>query len=177
DNGSVKVADFGLARQYEGETGGRTTSEGVVGTPHYMSPEQVHGAVLDARSDLYSLGATWYSLLSARPLFGDAVGFEVLEKHVYETPTPISTLRPDVPPEHARLIDRMLAKEPAQRPASAREVIDELESLLGLHEATTSASSESADSHPRSIGRPVAVAALVIAGILGTTVGNHLWSF
>jgi eukaryotic-like serine/threonine-protein kinase len=114
----VKIIDFGLAKATAVE--GLTATGALLGTPHYMAPEQVRGKAVDARTDIYSLGALAFHLLTGRPPFsGDnaiAVGFA----HLSETPPSVRALRPDVPEALELMIARALAKDPASRPSDAR---------------------------------------------------------
>jgi serine/threonine-protein kinase len=119
ERNTVKLIDFGLAKATTGA--GLTGTGMLLGTPHYMSPEQVRGKNVDASSDLYSLGALAYHLVCGRPPFhGDnviAVGFA----HCTEIATPPRTLRPDLPEALDAMIVRALAKLPGDRPRTAIE--------------------------------------------------------
>jgi serine/threonine-protein kinase len=118
ERGAVKIIDFGLATTAMGE--GLTATGAVLGTPHYMAPEQVRGKTVDARADIYSLGALAYHLVCGRPPFlGDnaiAIGFA----HLSEPPPPPRLLRKDCPANLEAAILAALAKSPDDRPASAR---------------------------------------------------------
>ncbi len=124
--GRWMVLDFGLARALE--TDGRLTGTGMpLGTPAYMSPEQITGAAeVDARSDLYGLGCVLYEALCGRPPFVHASLVQVLRSHMQDRPTPPSAVRPGLPSAFDGPILRALAKDPAQRPASAAALADEL---------------------------------------------------
>ena len=114
-NGDVKVADFGLAR-VQGDGGVNFTQIGVtMGTPLYMSPEQIEGRQLDSRTDIYSLGVTAYHMLAGQPPFTGDTPLSVAVQHLNQPPTPLITRRPDVPPRFAQIIERMMAKSPAER--------------------------------------------------------------
>jgi len=119
ERNAVKLIDFGLAKATAGS--GMTATGVLLGTPHYMSPEQVRGKPVDAASDLYSLGALAFHLVGGRPPFsGDnaiAVGFA----HCAEPVPSLKALRPDVPPALEAIITRALAKAPADRPRSPAE--------------------------------------------------------
>ena len=117
----VLVADFGIAAAIGADVG-----EGVSGTPEFMSPEQALGHDLDARSDLYSLGATAFYAFSGRLPFEGKTATEVLAKQVTETPPPLASLGLPVPRKIASIIDRCLAKDPAHRPASATALAEQL---------------------------------------------------
>ncbi|MBX7118047.1 MAG: serine/threonine protein kinase, partial [Gemmatimonadaceae bacterium] len=118
------VTDFGIARI---ERASSLTSEGlVVGTAHYMSPEQVQGQAVDGRADLYSLGVVGYYLLSGRlPFEGDAAS-AVLVAHVTRPAPPLASVAPRVPRALATVIDRCLAKDPAQRFATGEDLAEAL---------------------------------------------------
>jgi serine/threonine-protein kinase len=119
ERNAVKIIDFGLAKATAAE--GMTATGMLMGTPYYMSPEQVRGRRVDAASDIYSLGALAYHLVTGRPPFaGDnaiAVGFA----HLSEAPPPPRQIRPEISAELDQVIARALAKVPAERPGSAAE--------------------------------------------------------
>jgi serine/threonine protein kinase len=121
-DGRVKILDLGLARPVHGET--TLTQTGlVVGTPAFMSPEQARGDPLDARTDLFSLGAVLYALCVGAPPFGGETTMAVLTALAVDEPTPPHEQNPEVPPELSRLILRLLAKNRDERPASADELV------------------------------------------------------
>ncbi|MDQ8153821.1 MAG: serine/threonine-protein kinase [Gemmatimonadota bacterium] len=118
------VTDFGIARS---ERSPSITGEGhVVGTAHYMSPEQVQGTALDGRSDLYSLGVVGYFLLSGRlPFEGDGAT-AVLVAHITKPAPPLLSIAPNVPRALAAVIDRCLMKDPTARYATGEELSESL---------------------------------------------------
>ncbi len=124
----VKVTDFGLSRYFAGDKPAlNLTQSGItLGTPLYMSPEQVQGHTVDHRSDIYSLGVTCYHLLAGEPPFRGATAFDVAIKHVQEQPRPLHDLCPDLPGELCAMIHKMMAKNPDDRYRSAREILREL---------------------------------------------------
>jgi len=111
------VTDFGIALGRRGEGAGGAGGAGgpVVGTARYMSPEQACGEAVDARSDLYSLGATCFYALTGRAPFEAANAPAIITKHVYETAPLVQTRRPEVPAKLGAVVDRLLRKAPAER--------------------------------------------------------------
>lgn len=110
------VTDFGIAKALGSEEAGLTGTGMIVGTPHYMSPEQASGErEIDSRSDIYSLGVVGYHMLTGRLPFEGKSTQEVLMKHVTATAERIATLRPEVPPDLSAAIERCLSKRPADR--------------------------------------------------------------
>ena len=125
--GEVKVADFGLARlTREGAPNGLTQIGITLGTPLYMSPEQVEGKALDHRSDIYSFGVTSYQMLAGTPPFSGDTALAVAVQHLKTQPKPLETVRTDLPPAMCRLVHTMLVKDPERRCASARDILREL---------------------------------------------------
>ena len=128
--GEVKVTDFGLSRCFAGESALNLTASGVMmGTPLYMSPEQVRGQAIDPRSDIYSLGVTCYHILAGEPPFKGTTAFDVALQHVQSEARPLSALRPDLPVDLVGMVHKMMAKRPEDRHQSAREVLNDLMKL------------------------------------------------
>ena len=119
--GRALVADFGIAA-----AAGDATGDGVSGTPEFMSPEQALGGEIDARSDLYGLGATAFYAFSGRLPFEGRTATEILAKQVTEAPPPLASLGLAVPRKLALLVDRCLAKDPSNRPANAEALAEQL---------------------------------------------------
>jgi HAMP domain-containing protein/predicted Ser/Thr protein kinase len=126
--GEVKLMDFGIARMTESAEG-MTQAGLVVGTPHYMSPEQVQGRALDARSDVYSMGIMIYEMLCGRRPFEAPALMAVLTAHITETPRPAIEIRPELDPEINRIVMKCLAKDPRQRYANAGELLSDLDQV------------------------------------------------
>jgi len=129
-SGEVKVADFGLARIAQGGEALNLTQIGMtMGTPLYMSPEQVEGKPVDPRSDLYSLGVTCYHMLAGRPPFDGDTALAVALQHLRNEPKRLEALRPDLPDGLCRIVHKMLAKKPEER---YQRPVDLLRDLKGL---------------------------------------------
>src|SRR5438034_9749262 len=121
--GHVLVTDFGIAKAAQEASVSQLTTEGmVVGTPHYMSPEQATGERVDGRSDIYALGVVLYQMLAGTPPFEGESAQSVLMKQATVDPVPIRQLRGEVPAALAAVIERMLAKDPADRYQTAEDV-------------------------------------------------------
>jgi serine/threonine-protein kinase len=128
----VKVLDFGLVKRLQDpEDSGDSDAHSLQGTPYYMSPEAIENpAAVDARSDIYALGAVGYYLLAGRPVFEGDSFFEVCAKHLQEAPEPLSAVCPEpVPPDLERLILSCLAKNQSDRPESAHALARALDKL------------------------------------------------
>jgi serine/threonine-protein kinase len=130
----VKILDFGLARlQFTDDTSPNgdefVTREGtVIGTPEFMAPEQAtNSRYADIRSDIYSLGCTFYFLLAGRPPFVGHSAFEILARHLNDAPRSLEVVRPEVPPALATLVNRMLAKRPEDRFQTPAELVAALQ--------------------------------------------------
>jgi serine/threonine protein kinase/WD40 repeat protein len=126
--GRVKILDFGLAHAEKIDE--RLTQKGtIVGTPSFMAPEQARGTTVDARCDLYSLGVVLYYLCTGRLPFPQKELITLLAAVALDPPPPVREINPDVPPALADLIMQLLAKQPAERPASARAVVEALRAI------------------------------------------------
>ena len=124
--GEVKVADFGLSRCFD-KPQALTRSGVVMGTPLYMSPEQVEmKRPVDHRSDIYAFGATCYFMFAAEPPFKGTTPLQVAYQQVHHEPPPLNHVRPDLPPDLCALIHKMMAKQPEQRFQSAWELVREI---------------------------------------------------
>ncbi|HET7746557.1 MAG TPA: serine/threonine-protein kinase [Vicinamibacteria bacterium] len=118
-NRQVKIMDFGLARLGESEM---TRTGMVMGTPHYMSPEQVRGERADSRSDIFSLGCVFYEFLAQKKPFEADSMHAIMFKVMQETPLPLDEMAPDLPAVLREIVDRCLQKDPAQRFQDAGEL-------------------------------------------------------
>jgi eukaryotic-like serine/threonine-protein kinase len=123
----VKVLDFGLVRSVR-VVAELTNAGALMGTPLYMSPEAIRSPErVDGRCDLYALGAVAYYLLAGRHVFQAEGAIEICAKHLHDVPEPLDGRVPDLDPELERLVLDCLAKDPAARPATARELLERLE--------------------------------------------------
>ena len=125
----VKILDFGLARALESDAH-LTRTGNILGTPEFMSPEQASGKPVDARSDLFSLGCVLYLLCTGASPFRRASEFDTMLAVTEHAPPSPRDVNPAVPPAAAELVLKLLAKDPDQRPSTARAVADALEALL-----------------------------------------------
>ena len=170
------VADFGVAKavsQAKGESG--LTSVGVaLGTPTYMAPEQAAGDPnIDHRADIYAFGAMAYEMLGGRPPFTGLSPHQMLAAHITEPVPPLTDARPSVPPALAELVMRCLEKNPPDRPQTAAEVYQVLESLATTSGSATVTSARATLRHvlrrPRNRRFALGIGAIVLA--LGTWLG------
>ncbi|MFD9389475.1 serine/threonine-protein kinase [Streptomyces sp. NPDC060000] len=137
--GGIKVLDFGIAKVVA-ETTTRLTATGMtVGTPAYLSPEQLSGRPVDGRSDQYSTGCLVYELLTGRPPFVGDSPFAVMHQHISQEPVAPSRLRPQIPAMVDGLVLRTLAKDREQRLGSAAELRDALAAALTVLSGPTAA--------------------------------------
>lgn len=126
-DGHIKISDLGLAR--DAGASADKDSEGIFGTPHFVSPEQAQGKPVDSRSDIYSLGATLYRLIAGvTPHSGETVG-EIVRKQINDEPPPLKSVRADCPEDLADLVAVMMAKDPADRFTTAQELLEAINSL------------------------------------------------
>lgn len=158
--GQVKVADFGLCRPSDAESHHLTQTGTTLGTPMYMSPEQVQGLAVDHRSDLYSLGVTFYHMLAGEPPFRAESSLALALKHVRDKPTSLAVHRPDLPADLVALVMKLIEKDPAKRYQSAAEMLKELAKVRSAINApsvaisTTEARSALAVEPTEAISRP-----------------------
>ncbi len=130
--GMTKIADLGLAAA-TGETsegGEGEEKKKIFGTPHFISPEQAKGEAVDVRSDIYSLGCTFYRLVTGKTPFQGETVREIIRKHFTEEPEPASQVEPSVPEAVSRVIQKMMAKDPSERHQSAQELLADLDGLV-----------------------------------------------
>ncbi len=175
-DGRVKILDFGLAKLTQAESGKHTslatatqgTEAGLVlGTAGYMSPEQVRGQALDARSDIFSFGAILYEMLSGKRAFHGDTPADTMSSILKEEPAELSETNRNVSPALERIVHHCLEKSPEARFHSASDIAFDLEHLSGV--STTSAKAAPVEVEPRRSKLPLVVAAslAVAAAMLG----------
>jgi eukaryotic-like serine/threonine-protein kinase len=172
DSGHALVADFGIARAADEAGGARMTQTGMtLGTPGYMSPEQASGdRHMDGRSDLYALGCVLYEMLAGQTPYVAPTGAAMLHQHLAAPVPDVRMLRPDVPEPVARLVSRLLAKTPGDRPRDAGETLRLIESA---HLALSAPAPPSVTPSRRA---PIAASAIAIgAAALVVIAGLVLW--
>ncbi|MCZ7648819.1 MAG: protein kinase [Planctomycetota bacterium] len=128
-DGVVKIADLGIAKSFDetGDASGSSQGNRVMGTPHYMAPEQALGKEIDHRVDIYSLGATFYHMLTGTTPFTGSTAHEVLKAHIQDSLAPIQELNKDVPDPICFIVERMMAKLPEKRYSNMTKLIQDLE--------------------------------------------------
>jgi TolB-like protein/tRNA A-37 threonylcarbamoyl transferase component Bud32 len=174
--GAAVVTDFGIAKAISvarTQPGAATITQAGsgIGTPAYMAPEQAAGdPAIDHRADIYAFGCLAYELLSGRPPFDATSVHELIAAHISRTPVDLKDRRTDTPSGLAQLVMRCLAKQPSERPQSARELLDSLDALITPVRASASASRVGGPNRVVTIATATALAAAVIvAGWLIST--------
>ncbi len=133
EEGMVKVVDFGLAKQTFESGRGMTRTGEVLGTPYFMSPEQCNAEPADQRSDLYSLGAAYYTMLTgAAPYQDRGSAVQVMFAHCHSDPPDPRSSNPSVPEACAAVVTRAMAKKPEHRYQSAREMLQDLDAIAAM---------------------------------------------
>jgi serine/threonine-protein kinase len=173
-DGQALVADFGIALAVSHAGGNRLTETGLsIGTPHYMSPEQAMGdRELDARSDVYSLGAMLYEMLTGEPPYTGATAQAIVARVITEEPRPLTAQRRTVPSHVAAAVHQALSKLPADRFSSAAEFAAALDNTAF---ATTATRAGSAGATAVPSYRRTALPALAAVALVATAVAAWGW--
>jgi eukaryotic-like serine/threonine-protein kinase len=127
--GNAKLMDFGIARPVRRMEAGQTEAGFIVGTPLYMSPEQLRGEEADIRADIYSTGVVLFEIFTGELPFKGQSAMQIMLKHLEEPPPAPRTIWPEVPPKLEGVILRCLEKDPAARYRSVDELLKDLELL------------------------------------------------
>ncbi|MHC4874949.1 MAG: WD40 repeat domain-containing serine/threonine protein kinase [Planctomycetota bacterium] len=175
EHGRAMLTDFGLARSLTPETdaaGSEVTSDTVMGTAEYMSPEQARGEPVDQRSDLYSVGTVLYQLLSGTTPFDADTPAGHLMQHVCESPTPLEQVAPELPQGLSQIVTRLLQKQPGDRYATVEELLVDLGPFLAAgrsdgREPDSKALTDPTTAWIRGRSRLRVVAAFVILLLIG----------
>ncbi len=157
----VKLADFGIAEDATAPAVAGADGRPVAGTPKYLAPEQLLGVPVDPRADLYALGALVYEAITGRAPFLEPDEHRTAHARLHRDPASMRETRPDVPVEVDRAVRALLARDPADRPASAAQVADELEGLAARAVPVTAPAVE--DDDPTGWWIPLVVLVLVAA--------------
>lgn len=156
----VKVLDFGLAR-IGSEAGKLTHTGAVMGTPEYISPEQVAGRPCDARTDVYQVGVLLFHLLSGRPPFTAETAIALLMKHAREAPPDLAVERPELEPALPALVARMLSKAAEDRPQTVTEV---RRTLAGVRTGSASGAASRPEMVPAAFSSTAGASDLALSG-------------
>ncbi len=171
------VSDFGLATSLETAKMGMTRTGALVGTPRYMSPEQVEGKPVDSRADLYAFGLVFYEMVSGDVPFSGGSTWQLMYQRVQETPKDVKLANPALPEYVARIIMHCLEKDAAHRYQSAKEILTDLEAARGPSQLPA----RTAPTAPRAVERrwwyAAGVAVLLLVGICFTIPKIRHWVF
>lgn len=129
DSGEIKLLDFGLSKQVNNKKHNLTQENSTFGTPYYISPEQASGDEVDIRSDIYSLGATLFHMVTGEPAFDGKTSLVIMTKHLSEIIPDPKELNPDMSGACANLIFRMMEKDPKKRFQTPRELLDSIDAI------------------------------------------------
>ncbi|HYF48239.1 MAG TPA: protein kinase, partial [Planctomycetota bacterium] len=160
--GVAKLCDLGLSRSISNsdEDASLTQAGQAVGTPYYISPEQARGEEVDARTDIYSLGATFYHLLAGKPPFEGASAAVIMAKHLTDTAPPLSNYCSDLDDGYVSIVSKMMAKSKDDRYATLKEVMADLDTVerggvpsAASFKASSSCPRPSSSGSPASAGR------------------------
>jgi eukaryotic-like serine/threonine-protein kinase len=180
--GEVKVGDLGLAKTVGGAATSLTQTGMMMGSPHYISPEQARGdSDIDFRADIYSLGCTFFHMLTGQPPYTGTDPLSVISKHVNDPPPAIFKVWPACPIPVALLVGRMLSKRRHERPKDYEDLIEQLEGLREKLKSATAAEPAkaplpaSSPSTPRPVGVRAMTSRPVMPVMKKTVVGNWKW--
>ncbi|WP_020374653.1 protein kinase domain-containing protein [Sulfobacillus thermosulfidooxidans] len=172
-DGTVKVTDFGIA--YAATSGTLVNTGSLLGTVQYLSPEQARGKLVGPQSDLYSLGIVLFEMLTGQLPFEADSPIGVAIKHLQDEAPDVTTLRPDIPQPVAKIVQRALSKDPAERYQSAKAMQQDIQRALhGEEAAMPEVASKKPEGEPRTADKrrrkwlPWVIAALIVALLVGS---------
>ncbi len=128
-DGQAKISDLGISRRLTEQAEMREQAEAVLGSPHYMAPEQAQGKAVDHRTDLYALGCTAFRMLAGRTLFTGNNSAEIMEKQVFAAPPNLRDIVPEVGEQMAKVVEKLLQKDPNARYQHACELLEALQEI------------------------------------------------
>jgi serine/threonine-protein kinase len=132
-DGIVKLIGMSIARRLDDRVSAMAEAGRALGSPRYMSPEQIRGEIrIDPRADIYGLGCTLYRMITGRLPFEGSTPAAIMHKHLKEPVVPPDHVVPSLSPEIGELVERMMAKNPEDRPQSMAEVISQCSELVSL---------------------------------------------
>lgn len=166
-SGEVKVADFGLVKSADVEKDLSLSKSLLMGTPHYMAPEQFEGKPPDPRVDIYALGVTFFELVTGKKPFDGKTAFKIMEAHLRQEPPKPEALAKEINPTVSKIILKMLAKEPEKRYQTVDELIDDLERA----EAILTGAKPPTEAKKL----PVAVIVILILAVVGALGGYFIY--
>ena len=170
----LKVVDFGLAKVIR-EDAYRSVAGTAMGTPRYMAPEVALGRPADYRSDIYSLGATFYHLLTGQPPFEGPTPAAVMTQHVQGTLTPPHLLNPRIPADVGEIVERAMAKDPNQRYQTYDELLSDLKAAMMAQMAKARMEPLRATVHEGPTGEPAGSESAVAIAPAVARAGSHRW--
>ena len=162
EDGHTKIGDLGIAKRVSAQGG-------IFGSPHYMAPEQAQGLEVDRRTDIYSLGATLYHMVSGKTLFTGRTAREIIHKQINDEPPSLCEVAPKVPVNLCRVIEKAIAKDPAERYQSATELLEELQPLrkeLPSRRMPVMVTGQGAERKRKFLSLPVIILLSIVAGIV-----------
>jgi serine/threonine-protein kinase len=160
-SGKAMVTDFGLVKHTQETTSITRTGE-IMGTPLFMSPEQCGGKTVDHRTDIYSLGASFYTMVTGRPPFKADTPLAVMLKHIHEDPPPAKELIPDLDDAVCALIEKMMHKNPEDRHADADELVEDIQRVKA-GKAPTDLFEKGSEARPRRLLKRLAFWVVALA--------------
>ena len=171
DDGTVKLADFGLARPTESTGTSMTGSGHVLGTPQFMSPEQCRSELADVRSDVYAMGATYFALLTGRAPFSGEAPLLLMNAHLWDPIPDPREVNPLIPPACSAIVRRAMAKDPDDRYQNAGQLLADLEAVL-------QPAGKATQKHKSRVGRMIPKSIIQSGSLVGLlfALGLIVWS-